>query len=116
MTVYVVQDQKRKNPATGELEDRFDLSPAQEFGPLVFLLGSSASPFSTPAVIAELQLKLQNFSDRDCLLLTGNPALIGLSVAVAADANKGRVRLLQWSGSHSRYLPITAEGIFPDFD
>jgi hypothetical protein len=63
-------------------------------------------------VIAELREKLKDYRDGDHLLLVGNPVLIGLSVALAADFNEGRVSLLQWSGKDQRYIAVVAQNLF----
>lgn len=104
--VYVVQNQHRLNHETGELVPKFDLAPAREFGEIVFLLSPSAAPFRPDSVVSELRKKLFDFSDDSYLLLIGNPALIGMAVALAAESNGGRVRVLQWSGRAREYTPI----------
>ncbi len=108
MTVYVVQNQLRWSHETKGLVEKFDTTPAEEYGELSFLLGSNASPFNPVSVIDELTEKLQAFTDEDHLLLIGNPCLIGFAVAIAADINDGRVRLLQWSGKDRRYIEVDA--------
>jgi hypothetical protein len=114
--VFVVQNQQRRDPASGRLVPKFDLEPAREHGELVFLLGGSAKPFRPEPVLRQLREQLADFSDADSLLLIGNPCLIGWATAIAADANEGRVRLLQWSGSEGRYVAICAEDVFGDSD
>jgi hypothetical protein len=105
--VFVVQCQMRWD---GEkLVPKFDLGPAQEFGELVFLLSPSAAPFNSPPIVEELSGKLAGYTDDDYLLLVGNPCLIGMVVALAADANDGRVKMLQWSGRDQRYRVVEAE-------
>lgn len=116
MTVYVVQKQLKLDKSTGDLVPRFPtIEIAREYGELEYLLSSSASPFNPAPIISELQEKLYNFCDLDHLLLIGNPVLIGLVVAIAADANQGAVKMLQWSGTESRYKLIEAVDLFPDF-
>lgn len=115
MTVYVVQDSKHVSNQ-GRLEPKFDFTPAEEFGELSFLLSPSASPFNLEPVLSELQEKLRGFNDADYLLLVGNPVLLGLSVAIAADANEGRVTMLQWSGAKRRYIPVRATDVFPPLE
>ena len=110
--VFVVQNQQRRNRHTGELEPKFDLTPAEDYGELVYLLSPSASPFRPEPIVSELQQKLIHFEQGDYLLLVGNPVLIGLSVAIAADANDGEVSLLQWSGKEQRYIAVRVSGLF----
>jgi len=112
--VFVVQDTKWVDPKDGQLKPKFDFSPAGEFGELVFLLGSNASPFNLPPVLTELQERLKEFGDDDYLLLVGSPVLLGLATAIAADYNDGRVNMLQWSGAKHSYIPVRALGVFAD--
>lgn len=110
--VFVVQNQHRWDREREQFVPKFDLTPAEEFGQLTYLLSPTAAPFNPAPVVEELHTKLEAFDDDDLLLLVGNPVLIGLSVAVAADMNDGRVRLLQWSGKDQRYLEIKVDGLF----
>jgi len=105
--VYVVQQPLRLN-SRGEISPKFDLSPAAEYGEVVNLLSSSAKPFDSKAVIAEMASKLAGYCDDDYLLLTGNPCLIGWATSIAAHHNGGRVRMLQWSGTERRYVALRA--------
>jgi hypothetical protein len=60
-----------------------------------------------------MRKKLADFSEADCLLLIGNPILIGVAVALASDASEcGHVNMLQWNGRESRYTRIESV-IFP---
>ena len=107
-SVYVVQRQQRWDPQAQKLVDKFDLSPAEEHGDLRFLLSPSASPFKAEGIVRELQQQLQDFDcNSDCLLLIGNPVLIGLAVAVAAERSSERLGLLQWHGREGRYLRVS---------
>lgn len=112
--VYIVQDTKWVDPKDGTLKPKFDFSPAAEHGEPTFLLGSNASPFNLQSVLPELHERLKTFSDDDFLLLVGNPVLLGLAVAIAADYNDGNVNMLQWSGAKHCYIPVKAQGVFAD--
>lgn len=112
MTVYVVCDQRELDTTKGELRNKFDFSPAQEFGELVFILPPSASPFFLENQLSLMHKVLANFGDEDYLLLVGNPILLGLSVTIAAHYNSGNVKLLQWSGARKCYIPVQAREIF----
>jgi len=114
MTVFIVQEQKWVDPVDGQLKPKFDFSTATAHGQIEFLLHPSASPFNLEPAIATLQERLAGFSDQDYLLLTGNPVLLGLAVAIAADINDGDVAMLQWSGAKGTYIPVRAKNVFPD--
>lgn len=113
--VYIVQNQRWIDRKTNKLVPKFDFTPARKFGQLRELLPEEMAPFAPAASIKMLREGLANFSDKDFLLLTGNPVFIGLAVAVAADINEGRVAMLQWSGTRHEYIPIRAHEVF-DFE
>ena len=105
--VFIVQDQFKRHPENNSLVSKFDFREAEKFGEISFLLKPNANPFSpNVGVVAELTDKLHDFSDRDFLLLTGNPILIGWATAIAARMNEGRVRMLQWNGRRQCYLEV----------
>lgn len=110
--VFVVQDQMVYNKQLKKSVPRFDLSPAEPFGEIIPILTYNANPFNPEVIIKEIKRKLSDFGPDDYLLLTGNPALIGFSVSIAAQANEGKVRLLQWSGDERRYITISAEELY----
>jgi len=107
--VYVVQNQHRWDREKNVFTPKYDLSSAKAYGELVDLLTPTASPFNSEPVVKELQDKLAWFGDEDSLLLVGNPVLIGCSVAIAAQVNKGKVAMLQWSGTDRRYVRVLVE-------
>lgn len=110
MSVFVVQQQMKYDPTVGELVPRFpSINKASVFGDLKHILSPSAHPFNPENVLGDIHETLSGFSDDDLLLLIGNPVLIGMCVGVAAHYNDGRVRMLQWSGRHSRYTEISAK-------
>jgi len=112
--VYVVQNHASYDKSTGLMVPRYDLSPAEEFGELVFLLSPINTPSKHEKAIAELRKKLRNFSDDDFLLLIGNPCFIGWATAIAADMNDGRVAMLQYNGSSKSYYVVQVDGLFGD--
>lgn len=108
MTVYVVQQADRWDPAKGVFVPKYDVSEARVYGEISYLLGPRANPLTGPrSIVQELKEKLAGFCDDDFLLLVGNPCLIGWAVAVAAGVN-GTVNLLQWSGKEQRYIAVVS--------
>lgn len=94
--VYVTQEQQGKN-----------ILPAAKYGEIHILMSPNTQiGFSAGAVTRELDSKLSNFSDDDYLLLIGDPVLIGLSVALAAKWNQGRVKLLKWDKQEHAYFAV----------
>ena len=108
--VFVVQRQQRWDVPRQELVDKFNISSAESFGTVVYLLSPKAAPFNSKHVIDELHDKLKDYSAKDYLLLIGNPCLIGFAVAIAANQDDlGVVNLLQWSGKEQKYLSVQAQ-------
>lgn len=110
--VFVVQKTMRWDAQKGELVPKFDLTPAERHGQIEYLLSPTASPFRPDALLGELHEKLSTITEDDCLLLVGNPVLIGMAVAIAVDYTDGDVRVLQWSGKSGEYLPINIRNLF----
>lgn len=116
MTVYVVQEHRKYNRETGEHEPTYDLSPAQEYGELRYLLSPTAAPWRPQSIIDDLYAGLEGFGPDDYLLMMGNPVLIGLATAVVSDINDGHIKFLQWHGRERKYIPVEAHvfGLSPD--
>lgn len=107
--VFAVQQPTGRDPATGSIVNTMDLSPAAEWGELVFILPPTHNPFDdideTGRRVWDV-LTERGFGEEDVLLLVGNPALIAVVSAVAACITSGRLRLLQWQRSRGEYWPL----------
>jgi sugar/nucleoside kinase (ribokinase family) len=106
--VYVVQNHLRYDSERGELVPVHNISPAERFGTLTFILNPRATIQRPAEVIAKMDLILAGYRDEDYLLLIGHPALIGWATAIAAANNGGRVNLLVWSSKDRDYSPVSA--------
>lgn len=116
MTVYVVQDPRRYDKATGKYTRVFNITPAKEYGELVYLLTPTAAPWNTDSVIFDLWERLGSFGDDDYLLMIGNPILIGWATAIASEVNNGKVAALQWNGKERKYIEVRAQILGLDSD
>ncbi len=106
--VYVVQHHLRYDPERGELVPRYDLTPAERWGKLRFILDSKTTLHRPEVIIAKMNLILAGFTDDDYLLPIGNPVLIGWAMALAAAHNGGKVAVLVWSSRDQRYTPAVS--------
>lgn len=108
MTVYAVQYQHRFDKQQDRFVPKFDLSTAEQFGEIEYLLSPTAGPWQAEQIASELKESLKNFKDGDHLLLIGNPVLIGMTVASACKyGNHSRfVSCLQWHGRDRKYIPV----------
>ena len=102
-TVYVVQE----IAGTREGRPKFNIMGAAEYGKLVFLLDErSQMIFSPGPLIMKLKNLLKDFRPTDYLLLTGDPAIIGVVCSLVSEQTNGRYNLLKWDRQEKRYYPI----------
>jgi len=109
--VYVVQNPHHIPNGGATLVPKFDFSSAEQYGELEYLLRPNARPWGEllPTIVHELHCKLSNMTSEDHLLLVGNPVLIGMAVAIAANYTDGKLRLLQWHGHRESYTPVAVD-------
>ena len=101
--VYVIQE----IPGTKEGRPKINIMGAQKYGEIkVLLREDSQIIFSTGPIIFSLRTKLKNFTRDDYLLLTGDPAIIGVACSVVSDMTNGKYNLLKWDRQEKMYYPI----------
>ena len=101
--VYVVQE----IPGTRDGRPKINIMGAQKYGDIkVLLREDSQIIFSPGPVIFSLRSKLKNFTENDYLLLTGDPAIIGVACSVVSDITSGKYNLLKWVRQERTYYPI----------
>ena len=102
-TVYVVQE----IAGTREGRPKFNIMGAAEYGKLKFLLDErSQMIFSPGPLIVKLKSLLKDFKPTDYLLLTGDPAIIGVVCCLISEQTNGRYNLLKWDRQEKKYYPI----------
>ena len=102
-TVYVIQE----IAGTGEGRPKINIIGAAEFGTFKFLLPEfSQIIFSPGPLIFKLRKGLQNYHPRDFLLLTGDPAIIGVACSIASDITNGKYQVLKWDKQERKYYSI----------
>ena len=101
--VYVIQEL----PGTSMGRPKFNIMGALKYGKLKVLLKENAQIVLSPGpVIFELRRLLKNYTSKDFLLLSGDPAIIGLACTIASDINNGRFNLLKWDRQEKVYYPL----------
>ena len=102
-TVYVVQE----IAGTREGRPKFNIMGAAQYGNLKFLLDErSQIIFSPGPLIFKLRSALRDFKVTDYLLLTGDPAIIGVTCSIVSEYTNGKFNLLKWDKQEKRYYPI----------
>ena len=76
-------------------------------GKFIFLLPEfSQIIFSPGPLVYKLRQGLKNFTTKDYLLLTGDPAIIGVACSIVSDITNGKYNLLKWDKQERKYYPI----------
>jgi hypothetical protein len=102
-TVYVIQD----IPGTKIGMPKINIIGASQYGKLKVLLPENSQIILSPAyVISTLKTMLKNYTSKDYLLLTGDPAIIGVACSIVSDITNGKYNLLKWDKQERRYYPV----------
>ena len=81
---------------------------AASFGKFKFLLPElSQIIFSPGPLIFKLRKELANYTQKDYLLLTGDPAIIGVACSIVSDITNGKYNLLKWDKQEKKYYSIS---------
>ena len=101
--VYVIQE----IAGTKEGKPKINILGAAEYGVFKFLLPElSQIIFSPGPLIFKLRKLLKDFKPDDYLLLTGDPAIIGVACSIVSDITNGKYNLLKWDRQERKYYPI----------
>lgn len=60
-------------------------------------------------IVSQIRTKLRRITEDDWLLAMGDPAIIGVAFAIAAERNHGRVNVLKWDRMEKAYYPVTIQ-------
>ena len=102
-TVYVIQE----IPGTKEGRPKINILGAAEYGTFKFLLPElSQIIFSPGPLIFKLRKELAKYTTKDYLLLTGDPAIIGVACSIVSDMTNGKFNLLKWDKQERKYYSI----------
>ena len=103
-TVHVIQE----IAGTSEGRPKINIMGAASYGKFKFLLPElSQIIFSPGPLIFKLRKGLKDFTTEDYLLLTGDPAIIGVACSIVSDMTNGKYNLLKWDKQERKYYPIT---------
>ena len=103
-TVYVIQEIAGTKWGTPKI----NIIGASRYGKFKFLLPEmSQIIFSPGPLIFKLRNGLKNYTLKDYLLLTGDPAIIGVACSIVSDITNGKYNLLKWDKQERKYYPIT---------
>ena len=105
--VYVIQE----IPGSQAGSPKINIMGASSYSTsckFIFLLPElSQIIFSPGPLIFKLRKGLKDFTTEDYLLLTGDPAIIGVACSIVSDMTNGKYNLLKWDKQERKYYPIT---------
>jgi hypothetical protein len=105
-TVYVIQEIAGTQAGNPKINIMGAASYSSS-GKFNFLLPEfSQMIFSPGPLIYKLRQGLKGFTQRDYLLLTGDPAIIGVACSIVSDITTGKYNLLKWDKQERTYYPI----------
>ena len=91
--VYLIQD----IPGTGKGEPKYNIVGAQKYSQMIHSPGP---------LVMKLRTLLKNYTEDDYLLLSGDPAIIGVVCSLVSDTTNGKYKLLKWDRQEKTYYPI----------
>ena len=101
--VYLVQEV----PGTKAGTPKINIVGATKYGDVIPLLPElSQIIFSPGPLVFKLRKLLKDFQPDDYLLLTGDPAIIGVACSIVSDITNGKYNLLKWDRQERKYYPI----------
>ena len=101
--VYVLQEL----PGTRAGSPKINIMSASKFGEFKFLLPEFSQIILSPGpLIFKLRKLLSQYKTNDYLLLTGDPAIIGVACSIVSEMTNGRYNLLKWDKQDRVYYPI----------
>ena len=104
--VYVIQEIPGSRAGTPKINimGAAAYSTSNDFN---FLLPEfSQMIFSPGPLIFKLRKGLRNYTPEDYLLLTGDPAIIGVACSIVSDITNGKYKVLKWDKQERKYYPI----------
>ena len=101
--VYVIQE----IAGTKDGKPKINILGAAEYGTFKFLLPElSQMIFSPGPLIFKLRKGLKDYTTQDHLLLTRDPAIIGVACSIVSNITNGKFNLLKWDKQERKYYPI----------
>ena len=101
--VYLIQE----IPGSSRGEPNYNIVGAQKYGDIVTMLPEFSQMIMSPGpLVMKLRTLLKDFTENDYLLLSGDPAIIGVVCSIVADTTNGKYKLLKWDRQEKTYYPI----------
>ena len=104
--VYVIQEVAGSQAGNPKI-NIMGASSYSSSGKFIFLLPEfSQIIFSPGPLVYKLRQGLKDYTPNDYLLLTGDPAIIGVACSIVSNITNGKFNLLKWDKQERKYYPI----------
>ena len=101
--VYVIQE----IAGTKVGAPKINIMGASHYGQFKFVLPEFSQMIHSPGpLIYKLRQSIKNYTSDDYLLLTGDPAIIGVACSIVSDITGGKFKLLKWDKQERKYYPL----------
>lgn len=97
------------DPDTKELVSIMNFTAASQFGETTVCLPPGRVALSPQPTITKLKDCLRDFGDGDYLIAVGDPSVIAMAAAIAANNNRGRFNLLKYDRNSRSYVKIAVD-------
>lgn len=102
--VFVVQRPSYYDKDRKGWVNKYDLTPALEYGELTFLLRpGNIYPSRLPNAMRTIRKGLEEYTIDDYILLIGDPVAIGMTIMIASRMTGGRANLLKYDRAEKKY-------------
>lgn len=102
--VFVVQRPASYSGARRGWVNKYDITPAEKFGELVFLLKpGNIFRDKLRGALADLREQLADYGPDDHVLAIGDPVAIAATVMIASEVNGGSISLLKYDRITGEY-------------
>jgi len=106
--VYLVQQPSRFDRESGRRVNVHDISSASAFGEITApMFPHHGVSYFTQHDVHEVRKLLKDYMDDDCILCIGDPAAIGLTLALASEINRGKFNVLRWDRTRREYMKLS---------
>lgn len=106
---YIINEPLRFDGHSGKLIPMYDLTSAESFGRLVYVLPRGNNPPKDPELTLPLiKDAMRHYTKEDYIIAVGHIELFSWATALAVQATDGIINQLKWDNSIEQYVPRRA--------
>lgn len=105
--VFLPQEPMKK--IDGVWMPTYDTRKLYDYGDVIVCVPPGRMILSTAPTVMTMKEKLSDFTDEDFIVGIGDPSLLGIICALAANYNRGKFKMLKWDKEMKRYIPVQVD-------